>query len=148
MTVDELCGRHRRLAFDSNLLIYLFEVGGPEAVAVQRLLDAAEAGGVSIVVASLALAEISVYPAAVDQAVMAERYADALRSVPRLDVVPLTVEIAIDAGLLRGRLGHSLPDAIHLATALRTGATAFVTNDRRLRTLPKLEVIQLAELAP
>ena len=148
MTVDEVCSHHRRIAFDSNLFIYLFEVGGPEGAAVQRLLDAAEAGGVSIVVASLALAEISVYPAAVDNAVMAERYADAIRSVQRLDVVPLTAEIAIDAGLMRGRHGHSLPDAIHLASALRTGATAFVTNDRRLRTLPRLEVVQLAELAP
>jgi predicted nucleic acid-binding protein len=147
VTIDELCSRHHRIALDSNLLIYLFEVGGPEAVAVQRLLDAAEAGGVSIVIASLALAEISVYPAAIDNAVMADRYADAIDSVPRLDVVPLTAAIAIDAGLLRGRYGQSLPDAIHVATALRTGATAFVTNDRRLRTLARLEVVQLADLA-
>ena len=146
MTVDELCRRHRRIAFDSNLLIYLFEVGGPEAVAVQRLLDVAEEGGVSIAVASLAVAEISVYPAAIDNAVMANRYADAIRSVPRLELVPLTVEIAIEAGLLRGRHGHSLPDAIHLSTAIRAGASAFVTNDQRLRSLPHLDVVQLTDL--
>ena len=146
MTVDELCRLHRRIAFDTNLLIYLFEVGGPKAIAVQRLLDAAEGGSVSIIVASLALAEISVNPAAIDNAVLAERYADAIRSIPRLDLVPLTVEIAIDAGLLRGRRGHSLPDAIHLATAVRAGASVFVTNDRRLRALPRLDVVQLADL--
>ncbi|HSW43376.1 MAG TPA: type II toxin-antitoxin system VapC family toxin [Patescibacteria group bacterium] len=146
MTFDELCDRHRRIALDSNLLIYLFEVGGPGSRAVQRLLDAAEAGSGSLVVASLALAEISVYPAAIDNAVMAERYADAIRSVPRLDVVPLTAEIALEAGLMRGRHGHSLPDAIHLATAVRAGASVFVTNDRRLRAIPRLEVVQLADL--
>jgi len=146
VTIDELCSRHRRIAIDSNLLIYLFEVGGPEAGTVRRLFDAAEAGGVSFVVASLALAEISVYPAAVDNAVMAERYADAVRSIPRLELVPLTGEIAIDAGLMRGRRGHSLPDAIHLATAVRAGASALVTNDRRLRTLPQLDVVQLSDL--
>ena len=146
MTVDELCRLHRRIAFDTNLLIYLFEVGGPKAIAVQRLLDAAEGGSVSIIVASLALAEISVNPAAIDNDVLAERYADAIRSIPRLDLVPLTVEIAIDAGLLRGRRGHSLPDAIHLATAVRAGASVFVTNDRRLRALPRLDVVQLADL--
>jgi predicted nucleic acid-binding protein len=146
VTVDELCGRHRRIALDSNLFIYLFETGGPEATAAQRLLDAAEVGGASLVVASLALAEISVYPAAIDSAVMAERYADAIRSISRLDIVPLTAEIAIEAGLMRGRRGHSLPDAIHLATAVRAGASVFVTNDRRLRAIPKLAVVQLADL--
>jgi predicted nucleic acid-binding protein len=146
VTVDELCRDHRRLALDSNLLIYLFETGGPEARAAQRLLDAAEAAGASLVVASLALAEVSVYPAAMDDAVMAERYADAIRSISRLEVVPLTAEIAIEAGLMRGRRGHSLPDAIHLATAVRAGASVFVTNDRRLRAIPKLAVVQLSDL--
>jgi predicted nucleic acid-binding protein len=146
VTADELCRGNRRLALDSNLLIYLFETGGPEARAVQRLLDAAEAAGASLVAASLALAEISVYPAAIDNAVMAERYADAVRSISRLDVVPLTDEIAIEAGLMRGRRGHSLPDSIHLATAISAGASVFVTNDRRLRAIPRLEVVQLADL--
>lgn len=146
MTADELCRGNRRLALNSNLLIYLFETGGPEAKAVQRLLDAAEAAGASLVVASLALAEVSVYPAAIDDAVMAERYADAIQSISRLDVVPLTAEIAIDAGLMRGRRGHSLPDAIHLATAVSANASVFVTNDRRLRAIPRLDVVQLADL--
>ena len=146
MTVDQLCRRHRRIAFDSNLLTYLFEAGGPEAGAVRSLFDAAEAGGIAFVLASLALAEISVYPGALDNAVLAERYADAVRSIPRLELVPLTGEIAVDAGLMRGRLGHSLPDAIHLATARAGGASVFVTNDRRLRSMPKLAVVQLNDL--
>jgi predicted nucleic acid-binding protein len=47
---------------------------------------------------------------------------------------------------MRGRRGHSLPDAIHLATAIAAGASAFVTNDRRLRVIPRLNVVQLADL--
>ncbi|HEX7471629.1 MAG TPA: type II toxin-antitoxin system VapC family toxin [Candidatus Limnocylindrales bacterium] len=146
MKPDGLLVRHARIGLDANLFIYIFETDGPEADAVRGLLNDAESAGTTLVVASLALAEVAVYPATLDDAVMADRYADAIRSVIRLHVVPLTADIAIDAGILRGRHGLSLPDAIHLATARQAGASAFVTNDRRLRSIPKLEVVHLAEL--
>jgi predicted nucleic acid-binding protein len=144
--LDGFLVRHARLGLDANLFIYLFETDGPEADAVRGLLNDAESAGTTLVVASLALAEVAVNPATLDDAVMADRYADAIRSVSRLCIVPLTADIAIDAGILRGRHGLSLPDAIHLATARVAGASAFVTNDRRLRSMPKLDVIQLTDL--
>ncbi len=146
-TIDDLLARHRRLALDSNLFIYLFEAAGSQARTCSALLDAAEATGTTLVVSALALAELAVGPAVAQAEVVAERYQDAIRSIWHLDIVPLSADIAVDAGLLRGRTGCSLADAIHLATARQAGATAFVTNDRRVRHLPQLEVVQLAELA-
>jgi predicted nucleic acid-binding protein len=146
IALDELLAHHARLGLDANLFIYLFETGGPEAVAVRALLNTADAAGTTLLVASLALAEAAVYPATIGDAVMADRYADAIRSINRLHVVPLTADIAIDAGILRGLHGLSLPDAIHLASARQAGASVFITNDQRLRGLPKLDVIQLADL--
>jgi predicted nucleic acid-binding protein len=146
IALDELVARHACLGLDANLFIYLFETGGPEAGAVRALLNIADAAGTTIVVASLALAEVAVHAAAIGDAVMADRYADAIRSVNRLHVVPLTADIAIDAGIRSGLHGLSLPDAIHLASARQAGASAFVTNDQRLRGLPKLDVIQLSDL--
>jgi predicted nucleic acid-binding protein len=61
-------------------------------------------------------------------------------------VVPVTIEIAVEAGFVRGRTSLTLADAIHLAMARQAGASAFVTNDRRLRSMPELAVIQLADL--
>jgi predicted nucleic acid-binding protein len=40
----------------------------------------------------------------------------------------------------------SLADAVHLATARAAGATAFVTNDRRIRGSTKLAVVYLDDL--
>jgi predicted nucleic acid-binding protein len=145
-TVDDLVAGHRRLALDSNLFIYLFEAGGWQARTCSALLDAAEAAGTTLVISALTLAELSVGPALAQDEVLADRYQDAIRSIRLLDIVPLSADIAVDAGLVRGRTGCSLADAIHLATARQAGATAFVTNDRRLRPLAKLEVVQLAEL--
>jgi predicted nucleic acid-binding protein len=145
-TVDDLVAGHRRLALDSSLFIYLFEAGGWQARTCSALLDAAEVAGTTLIVSALTLAELAVGPAMLQDEAMADRYRDAIRSIRLLDIVPLSADIAVDAGLLRGRTGCSLADAIHLATALQAGATAFVTNDRRLHHLPKLEVVQLAEL--
>ena len=39
-----------------------------------------------------------------------------------------------------------LPDAIHIATALESNASAFVTNDASLRSTGPLKVIQLADM--
>jgi len=146
VTVDDLLRGHRRLGLDSNLFIYLFEAGGSEARTFGSLLDAAEASGTTMIVSSLTLAEVSVGPAMIQDEVMADRYLDAIRSIRRLEIVPMTADIAVDAGLLRGRTGYSQADAIHLATARQAGATAFVTNDRRLRSSPRLHVVQLADL--
>jgi predicted nucleic acid-binding protein len=146
VTVDDLLEKHQRLGLDSNLFIYLFEAGGPEARTFGSLVDAAEASATTMIVSSLTLAEVSVGPAAVGDEVMADRYANAIRSIRRLDIVPLTADIAVEAGLLRGQTGCTQADAIHLATARHAGATAFVTNDRRLRSLPKVEVVQLVDI--
>jgi predicted nucleic acid-binding protein len=38
------------------------------------------------------------------------------------------------------------PDAIQIATALDYSATHFLTNDRQLRSVPGLQVLQLDDL--
>jgi len=146
MSIGGLLSKHRRLALDSNLFIYLFEAGGSEARTFSSLLDAAEGLGTTLIVSSLALAEVSVGPAAIQDEVMADRYADAIRSIRGVTIVPMTADIAVDAGLLRGRAGYSQADAIHLATARQAGAAVFVTNDRRIRSTPHLDIVQLADL--
>ena len=146
MTVDELCRRHRRIAFDANVFIYLFEGDGDLSRAAASVLDAISDGRATGLAATVALSEVVVGPVRADEETMAERYLDAIRSIEHLDVVPATAEIAADAGFIRGRKGLTLADALHVATARAAGASVLVTNDRRLRSMPKLAVVQLADL--
>ena len=71
---------------------------------------------------------------------------DALRSMA-MHVIDLDAELVADAAWLHGSIGGQAADAIHLATARRSGATAFITNDRRIRSIPRLEVIYLDDFA-
>jgi predicted nucleic acid-binding protein len=48
----------------------------------------------------------------------------------------------------RVRAAHrtSIPDALHVATAVNAGCTVLVTNDARMPSVPGLEVVRLQEL--
>ena len=146
MTIDDLVERHRRIAIDANAFIYLFESPGSLARATGAILDAAELGKVTVVVSTMVLAEIAVGPVAAGDETLVECYADAIRGARGVQVVPLTADIAVDVGIIRGRHRVQIPDAVHLATARHAGATAIVTNDERMPALPHLEVVRLADL--
>ena len=136
---------HRKIGLDSNLLIYLIETQGPLADAVALIIDSITTGQTKAVMSAIGLVEILMGPARVGDARMFELTADALRDLP-IQVVPLDAAIAEDAAWIRGALRVGLEDAVHLATAHAVGATAFVTNDRRLHSIPNLDVIYLDDL--
>ncbi len=136
---------HQRIGLDSNVLIYLIETRGPVADAAAAIVDRIAEGQTLAVLSAIGLVEILGGPARAGDARMFELTAEALRDLP-ISIIPLNGAIAEDAAWIRGASGIGLEDAVHLATALAAGATAFVTNDRRLRSIPNLDVIYLDDL--
>jgi predicted nucleic acid-binding protein len=141
----ELLQKHRRVGIDSNVLIYLLEGSGALADKSGALLDAIATGGEGVL-ATLAVAEICSGPARVDDLAMVERYSDELSSLENVRLVPLDQEIAVDAAIIRGSTSLSIADAVHLASARRAGATVFITNDRRITPITRLDVAYLDQL--
>ena len=142
----QIFAEHKRIGIDSNVLIYLLDGTGRLADVAGELIDGIAEGLAEGVLTTLALAEICSGPAQAGEPDLVERYADELRSLENVRLVSLTAEMAVDAAALRGRSGISLADAVHLASAVNAGATAFVTNDRRLKSTPQLAVIYLSQL--
>lgn len=146
MTPGELATGHRRVGLDSNVLIYVLEDDGSRSRRAAALLDAMEAGLTHGVLATIGLSEILTGPARRGDLAALERGAGEIRSMPGVSLEPLTAEVAIEAAVIRGSRAITLGDAIHLASVRAAGATAFVTNDRRLRSAPHLEVVYLDDL--
>ncbi|OGO57126.1 MAG: hypothetical protein A2Z32_14470 [Chloroflexi bacterium RBG_16_69_14] len=136
---------HARIGIDSNVLIYLLETQGRLADAAASIVDAIGAGTVEAVLATVGVMEILAGPARAGDAVIFEHIADVLRDLP-IRIVGLDRALAEDAAWIRGSLGIGLEDAIHLATARKAAATAFVTNDRRIRSIPRVDVVYLDDL--
>jgi predicted nucleic acid-binding protein len=90
--------------------------------------------------------ELTVRPWQVQQAEAARRYEALLVHFPHLALVDVTRDIARRAAQLRARFRLRPADALQVATALISDATAFVTNDQDLdRLSPLLDVILLED---
>ncbi len=148
MTPAELTAQHRRIGLDANVLIYLFEDDADRGRLAGQLIDGLAQPGRHGVLATIGLAEVLAGPARRGELAELTRGVDEIRSLDGLTIEPLTVEIAVDAAVIRGARLISLDDAVHLATARAAGATTFVTNDRRLRGAPHLDVVYLDDLTP
>ena len=143
-SVAALVKEHERVALDADVLIYLLEDVEPRASRSAALIDAADEGRVRASISSVALAEVLVGPARDGDGARFERTAAEIRDI-KLVILPVTAAIGEDAAWLRGQGSTQLIDAIHLATA-RSAATAFITNDRRIRSQSGLRVYYLDDL--
>ncbi len=136
---------HRKIGLDSSVLIYVMETQGPLADVAATIVDSLATGQLEAVLSVIGVVEILAGPARAGDAVAFEMTADVLRDLP-IRISPLDAAVAEDAAWIKGASGVGLEDAVHLATARAAGASAFVTNDRRLRSIPNLEVVYLDDL--
>ena len=73
------------------------------------------------------------------------RMAAAVRDLP-VHWVDVDEAVAEDAGWIRGRSAADLGDALHIASAARSGASVFLTNDRDIHSTGALAVAYLDDL--
>jgi len=137
---------HRRVAVDANVLIYLLQADELRGERARAVIDAVEQGRLSGVLATVGGLEVLTGPAKARDQAGFERTAEEVRSLP-LQLVGLSASIAEDAAWLRGSDGLRMADAIHVASARAAGATALITNDRRIRAQANLDVFYLDDLA-
>ncbi len=123
---------------DTAPFIYVLESHPRFADLFVGLFEAAEAGTLLIALSTVTLAEVLTGPHKAGQVALAKRYEKALC---QYEVVPVSVPIAALAAQLRAQHRLKLPDALQLATALETGASAFVTHDRDFSGITALPVL-------
>ncbi len=138
------------LYLDSNVFIYAFE-GRPGALReaaslIVRQVFAGENFGCTSV---LTRAEVLVRPLGQRQTELADRYRRLLSAAGPVEIKsiePLAADIA--AELRADYPSLKLPDALHLATAIQTDCSAFITGDKRLSIASaRIPVVILDQIA-
>jgi predicted nucleic acid-binding protein len=136
---------HVRLGLDTSIFIYHIQADSPFSGAADQVLDRLKLSSATGVTSVLTLTELLVKPYQLGRSDLAVRYEVLVRAIPNLAIVDTDAGIARQAAALRAAYQLRTADAVQVASALEHGATAFVTNDIRLRRITRLSVIVLAD---
>jgi predicted nucleic acid-binding protein len=68
------------------------------------------------------------------------------RHFPNLELEPISRAILLDAAAFRARCRLRTPDAIQLATGLKSGATLAIANDEAWKHIAGIETLLLTDL--
>lgn len=121
----------RRVALDTNALIYFLDGTAPFFSLVADVFGLAEDGGVELVIPTLAETELLVGLIRSGDASAQARLGLLLDRFPNVTVAPLDRAAARAAARIRATTGLSTPDALVIGTALAAGCGAVIGNDRR-----------------
>lgn len=131
------------VGLDTAPLIYFIEQNEVYLELVRGFFSAMNHGDFQVVTSTLTLTEVLVHPLRFGNVELAQEYRDIILDQENLITLPVCTEIAEIAAQLRATQSLRTPDAIQIATALRGGATFFLTNDLHLAAVPDLEVLVL-----
>jgi len=136
---------HARLGLDTSIFIYHIQANSPFSGAASQVIEQLKQRTATGVTSVLTLTELLVRPFQMGHRGLALRYEALVRAIPNLTVVNTNARIARQAAVLRASHQLRTADAVRVASSLEHGATAFVTNDIRLRRITELSVIVLAD---
>ena len=135
------------MGLDTSIFVYALERLSPFAPVAEAVLRAVIDGHPTAAISTLVVAELLDVPYRARRPDLASQYVQCLEAFPNLALVAPGVEVWRTAARLRADApALKLPDAIHLATAIEAGATAFVTNDARLAAAGALPIMLLSDL--
>ena len=135
---------HAIIGLDTSVFIYHMEAHPHYQPLTQELLASVQAGRQTAVTSTITVMELTVRPWQLGRSAVAREYEALLVHFPNLVLADVTRVVARRAAQLRARYNVRPADALQAATALLNGATAFVTNDRKLaRLAPELDILVL-----
>ncbi len=144
--IAEIGNAHAIVGIDTSIFIYQLEGEPRFTLPAEAVLSGLTSGLFRGVTSALTVMELLMRPLQLGRVDVADEYHALLANYPNLSVLPIGQFSARLAARLRATYRLAPADALQIATCLHDGATAFVTNDHRLRRVTELEVILLDEL--
>jgi predicted nucleic acid-binding protein len=132
---------------DTALFIYLIEEHVEWLPLILPLFQEADHGKRELITSAVTLLEVLVVPYRAGNRLLAERYEALLTHSRGVRLVDLSRDQLRAAAQLRATTNVKTPDALQLVAALSARCRTFVTNDRRLPSIPGLRIVELSSYA-
>ncbi len=146
VSLTQRLARHQLIGLDSALFIYHFEANSKYQTLTKMILRGVEQGAYSAVTSTVTIMEMTVHPWRAGRPDIAREYEALLAHFPNLKVAEVTRGAARKAAQFRAAYNIRPADALQVATALVNGATAWLSNDKKLKRLgAEIEVIILED---
>jgi len=142
--IEDLHGKI--VGVDTAPFIYLIEENPKYVEAMRRFFSAVDSRQIQIVTSTVTLLEVLVQPIRRGQEAFASHYREILLDSTNMSCQAVSSGIAEEAARLRATYNIHTPDSIQLATAIREGASHFLTNDRYLPSIASPELLILDQL--
>ena len=143
-TITRMIGH--RVYLDTNVFVYFLDRNPDFFDVVKPLIEAIDSGKIIGITGDAALAETLVKPYRTGNLELVASIRDFFRTEGFLSIQPHDGETFDLAAQLRGKRGMKFIDALHYATAIRSGCSFFITNDLKIQSDEILEIISLKAL--
>lgn len=135
----------KRVFFDTAPVIYFVEEHPDFVEVVQVVVDKLIAGEIEAVISPVTFAECMVQPIQTKDIKLQEDFVYFLLAGEPIFRVDTDTEIGYQAAHLRAKYSLKLPDALQVATAIRSGCEALLTNDDQFRRVSELQVLMVED---
>lgn len=131
------------IAVDTAIFIYFIEEHPRFLPVILPLFQECDQGKRVLVTSVVTLLEVLVVPYRAGNRILAECYEGLLTRSRGVRMVELSRDEWRAAAQLRAKTGIKTPDALQLVAAIGAGCATFLTNDRRVPSLPGLRIVEV-----
>ncbi len=138
--------KDNRVYFDANVFIYLMEGFPSLERELREIRDSILHNETHICTSELTLCEVLVPAFRANNTGLLALYRQFIETSGAFELIPTSRETYVRASLFRSLYGLKTPDAIHMASAIESGCTAFLTNDKPLKAPKEIKVLRFGSV--
>lgn len=139
--LDQILASHEIIGVDTSPFIYLWERHSRYFDLAEELFQYLRQPQIQGVTSIITLIEACVHPQRQGHPDLVQAYERALLHSQQVRMLSIDLAVARKAIDLRANYNIHVPDALQIAATLESGATLFVTNDRRLARVREIECL-------